>query len=66
MSPIASRAVGKLTGIFGEAWRLYRRYRDHVLSLCDCASFAVMRRRRIQTAFAYDDDFDAVGFSRLQ
>ena len=52
--------------LLDEAWRLYRRYRDHVLSLCDCASFAVMRRRRIQTAFAYDDDFDAVGFSRLQ
>jgi predicted nucleic acid-binding protein len=49
-----------------EAWKLYRRYRDHVLSLCDCVSFAVMRRGRIQTAFAYDDDFDAVGFSSLR
>jgi predicted nucleic acid-binding protein len=52
--------------LLDEAWKLYRRYRDHVLSLCDCASFAVMRRRHIQTAFAYDDDFDSVGFSRLQ
>src|SRR4030095_1404302 len=30
--------------LFDEAWKLYRRYRDHVLSLCDCVSFAVMRR----------------------
>jgi predicted nucleic acid-binding protein len=48
------------------AWKLYRRYRDHVLSLCDCVSFAVMHRRRVKTAFAYDDDFDAVGFSSLR
>ena len=46
-----------------EAWRLYRRHRDHDLSLCDCVSFAVMRRRRIDAAFAYDRDFEAVGFS---
>ena len=45
------------------AWRLYRRYRDHDLSLCDCVSFAVMRRRKIDAAFAYDRDFEAVGFS---
>lgn len=52
--------------LLDEAWKLYRRYRDHVLSLCDCVSFAVMRRRQIQTAFAFDDDFDAVGFSSLR
>lgn len=52
--------------LMDEAWRLYRKYRDHELSLCDCVSFAVMRRHRIETAFAFDDDFDAVGFSRLR
>lgn len=52
--------------LLDEAWKLYRRYRDHVLSLCDCVSFAVMHRRRIRTAFAFDDDFDAVGFSSLR
>ena len=51
--------------LLDEAWKLYRRYRDHILSLCDCVSFAVMRRRRIQTAFAYDHDFEALGFSGL-
>ena len=48
--------------LFEEAWRLYRRYRDHVLSLCDCVSFALMHRRGLRTAFAYDRDFEAVGF----
>lgn len=49
--------------LMDEAWTLYRRYRDHELSLCDCVSFAVMRRRKVHTAFAYDDDFTAVGFT---
>jgi predicted nucleic acid-binding protein len=52
--------------LLDDAWRLYRRYRDHDLSLCDCVSFAVMRRRRIDTAFAYDRDFEAVGFSQAR
>lgn len=52
--------------LMDEAWRLYRRYRDHVLSLCDCVSFAVMRQRRIERAFAFDDDFEAVGFACLR
>jgi hypothetical protein len=49
-----------------EALRLYRRYADHTLSLCDCVSFAVMRRRRIDVAFTYDDDFDTLGFRRVR
>jgi predicted nucleic acid-binding protein len=49
-----------------EAWRLYRRYRDHTLSLCDCVSFAAMRQRRVRVAFTYDADFEAVGFSRVR
>jgi predicted nucleic acid-binding protein len=52
--------------LLDDAWRLYRRYRDHDLSLCDCVSFAVMRRRRIDIAFAYDRDFEAVGFAQAR
>lgn len=48
-----------------EALDLYRKYRDHVLSLCDCVSFAVMKRRKLTTAFAYDEDFRRVGFETL-
>ena len=52
--------------LIDSAWSLYRRYSDHLLSLCDCVSFALMRERRIETAFAYDSDFEAVGFSRAR
>lgn len=48
--------------LLDDAWKLYRRYREHELSLCDCVSFALMRRRGIEVAFAYDTDFQAVGF----
>lgn len=51
--------------LMDDAWHLYRRYHDHMLSLCDCVSFAVMRRRRIDTAFAFDDDFTAAGFRHV-
>lgn len=33
------------------------------LSLVDCVSFEVMRRRGITDAFAFDDDFEAEGFT---
>lgn len=48
------------------AWSLYKKHRDHELSLCDCVSFAVMLDRGAATAFAYDDDFEAVGFLRAR
>jgi len=32
------------------------------LSLVDCVSFEVMRRRGIEAAFAFDDDFVTAGF----
>ena len=32
------------------------------LSLVDCVSFEVMRRRHIDTAFSFDDDFATAGF----
>jgi len=35
------------------------------ISLVDWTSFLVMRRRGIATAFAFDDDFAAQGFSTL-
>jgi predicted nucleic acid-binding protein len=33
------------------------------LSLVDCASFVVMRRLALRTAFAFDPDFDQQGFA---
>ncbi len=51
---------------FDAAWSLYKKYSDHELSLCDCVSFAVMLDRGATTAFAYDKDFETVGFLRAR
>ena len=48
--------------LFESAWSLFSRYHDKDLSLVDCVSFALMRRRRIRRAFTFDNDFRAVGF----
>jgi predicted nucleic acid-binding protein len=37
-------------------------YHDHRLSLTDCASFDVIRRLKLDGAFAFDLDFVACGF----
>ena len=47
------------------AWAIFEKYRDHDLSLTDCASFAVMRQRGITRALTFDDDFRALGFEGL-
>jgi predicted nucleic acid-binding protein len=49
--------------IADDAWAIYRRYNDQVLSFCDCASFVVMRRQGLDPAFSYDDDFMKMGFT---
>jgi predicted nucleic acid-binding protein len=49
-----------------KAWGIYRKYADHDLSRCDCTFFAVMRRRRIGVAFAFDDDFPSLRFIRAR
>jgi predicted nucleic acid-binding protein len=35
------------------------------LSLVDCVSVVIMRQLRLQTAFAFDSDFDDQGFNTL-
>lgn len=46
------------------AW--LRRHDEREYSFVDATSFAVMRRRRITDAFAFDGDFSAAGFTELR
>jgi predicted nucleic acid-binding protein len=41
------------------------RYGDQRFSLTDAVTFALMRRERIKTAFAFDRDFRTAGFTLL-
>ena len=45
-----------------DAKRVFEKYSDHELSLCDCVSAATMKKSRIRTAFAFDRDFEILGF----
>lgn len=44
----------------GLTWMLMRQYAARRLSAADAKSFAVMRRRRIDTAISFDPDFAVV------
>ena len=44
------------------AWKYFERRDLHKLSAVDATSFALMRREKITTAFAFDHHFASVGF----
>lgn len=45
-----------------EAIAILRRYADQEFSLTDAVSFALMQRRGLTTAFAFDTHFATAGF----
>jgi predicted nucleic acid-binding protein len=47
------------------AWDLFRERTDKQYSFTDCTSFALMRRLKLKTAAALDDDFAGEGFEQL-
>ncbi|TMF89733.1 MAG: PIN domain-containing protein [Chloroflexi bacterium] len=49
-----------------EAWRWLRARSEREYSFVDATSFAVMRRRRIREALAFDGDFNAAGFVEVR
>ncbi len=49
-----------------DAWRWLRRHGDREYSFVDATSFALMRRRRIHEALAFDGDFAAAGFVEVR
>jgi predicted nucleic acid-binding protein len=74
----AVRAVDALTGSPGttvmtvagddeaSAWQWLRRHDEREYSFVDATSFAVMRRRRLTDALAFDGDFSAAGFVEVR
>jgi predicted nucleic acid-binding protein len=46
-----------------EAWAFFKRHADKQYSLADCASFIVMRKRRIHSALTFDDHFAQAGLT---
>ncbi|MDP9325556.1 MAG: PIN domain-containing protein [Candidatus Dormibacteraeota bacterium] len=52
--------------IEADAWRWLRRHDEREYSFVDATSFAVMRRRRIREALAFDGDFAAAGFVEVR
>jgi predicted nucleic acid-binding protein len=49
-----------------EAWRWLRSRPEREYSFVDATSFAVMRRRRIREALAFDGDYNAAGFVEMR
>ena len=49
-----------------DAWRWLSRRDEREYSFVDATSFALMRRRRIREALAFDGDFTAAGFVELR
>jgi predicted nucleic acid-binding protein len=52
--------------IEADAWRWLRGRPERKYSFVDATSFAVMRRRRIREALAFDGDFNAAGFVEVR
>src|SRR3712207_2326195 len=49
-----------------QAWEWLRRHGEREYSFVDATSFAVMKRRRISAALAFDGDFTAAGFVEVR
>jgi predicted nucleic acid-binding protein len=65
LSPDVAEIIFVDRPLLERAIDLLARYREHDLSVTDCASFALMRERRISRAFAFDTDFRRVGFATV-
>lgn len=53
-------------GISEQAWQWLRQHDERSYSFVDATSFAVMRRRRVHEALAFDGDFSAAGFVEVR
>lgn len=54
------------TDIEEQAWEWLVRHDEREYSFVDATSFALMRKKKLGTAFAFDGDFSAAGFIELR
>jgi hypothetical protein len=46
--------------IFSEAWKLFLKYPDKMLSFTDCSSIAIIKGREIDYIVSFDKDFEGI------
>jgi len=62
---LASKVIDRMEiggELFELAWDIFTKYEDKKLSFTDCTSFALMKKRGIEKVFAFDGDFERMGF----
>ena len=62
---LASKVIDRIEigkELFEFAWDIFAKYEDKKLSFTDCTSFAVMKKKGIEKVFAFDGDFERMGF----
>jgi predicted nucleic acid-binding protein len=52
-------------GLFREGWHYFQQHKDKDYSLTYCISFIVMKRFKMETAFAFDQHFVQAGFQKV-
>lgn len=59
------KVIPGTTILFAHAASMYEKSSDKKWSLTDCASFVIMRERKIQNALTFDHHFDQAGFTAM-
>ena len=53
-------------GLDNRAWEIFKANKDKNISFVDCVSFALMKKLKINDAFAFDKHFSKAGFTLLE
>lgn len=62
-SPRVIQLVEVDRALRGEAWIIFKKFKDQEFSFTDCTSFAAMKKFGIAEAFTFDSDFRKAGFT---
>ena len=62
-SSVVAQIVPATPDDLERAWTVFRKHADKELSFTDCVIVAVMERLKLRHVFAFDEDFERLGFS---